>query len=193
VTAPALRKAKTVAGAHLVLRNATVADAEFILSLRLDPQKSRHLAVTSSRLEDQIAWLRNYESATNQAYFIVCDTSGRPIGCLRLYDPIGESYCWGSWLMVSGLSPLASIEANMVVYAYGRWLGFREARLDVRRDNVAVWRFHERFSGAVRVRATELDYFYVLGEERIETLLARYRHLLTEPLAVEPLDGSSSI
>lgn len=186
--APALRKAKTVTGAHVVLRNATVDDAEFILSLRLDPAKSRHLAPTSPRLEDQVAWLRSYETATDQAYFVVCDRDGKALGCVRLYEPIGQSYCWGSWLMVGGLPPLAAIEANVLVYAYGKWLGFSEVRLDVRRDNVAVWKFHERFAGATRVRETELDYFYVVAGAEVERLLAKYRHLLTEPLAVVALE-----
>ena len=187
--APVLRKAKTVSGRNLVLRNATVEDATFILSLRLDPDKARHLAPTSPRLQDQIAWLRAYEAATDQAYFVVCDRRGEAIGCVRLYDPLGDSYCWGSWLMVSGLSPLVAIEANLLVYAYGRSLGFGQVRLDVRRGNAAVWKFHERFAGAVRVRETELDYFYVVPGPRIEALLAKYRHLLTHPLAVVPLEG----
>jgi hypothetical protein len=187
--APALRKAKTVAGANLVLRNATVDDAEFILSLRLDPDKSRHLARTSPRLEDQVAWLRSYEQATDQAYFVVCDRLGKAIGCVRLYEPIGQSYCWGSWLMVRGLSPLAAIEANLLVYAYGRWLGFTEVRLDVRRHNSAVWKFHERFAGATRVDESELDFFYVVRSEQVERLLDKYRHLLSDPLAVVPLQG----
>ena len=184
MTAPLLRKARTVAGANLVLRDATVADAEFILSLRLDPVKGRHLAPTSPRLQDQVDWLTSYASATDQAYFVVCDRDGSRIGCLRMYDPVGDSYCWGSWLMVSGLSPLAAIEANVLVYAYGRWLGFRDVRLDVRRENTAVWRFHERFAGAKRVRETELDYFYVVDEAKVDALLRKYRHLLTDPLAV---------
>ena len=186
--APVLRKAKTVTGASLVLRNAAVDDAEFILSLRLDPVKKRHLAATSPRLEDQVQWLRSYQSATDQAYFVICDRKGTAIGCVRLYEPVGHSYCWGSWLMVSGLSPLASIEANLLVYAYGRWLGFREARLDVRRDNEAVWKFHEKFAGATRVRESELDYFYVVDDRQIETLLNKYRHLVTDPLDVVLLD-----
>lgn len=184
-----LRKAKTVTGASLVLRNATVDDAKFILSLRLDPAKKKHLAATSPRLEDQVEWLRRYASATDQAYFVIWDRHGKAIGCVRLYDPVGDSYRWGSWLMVGGLSPLASIESNLLVYAYGRWLGFNQVRLDVRHDNEAVWRFHEKFSGATRVRESALDYFYVLGDEQIETLLRKYRHLITEPLAVVPLES----
>src|ERR1700712_5721254 len=128
---PTIKKAKLVAGRSLSLRNVLVEDAEFILSLRLNPKKSRHLSATSTELEDQVSWLRNYELSTDQAYFIVCDKAGQRVGCLRLYDAVGESYCWGSWLMVDGLGPLVSIEAVLLVYAYARQLGFSTARLNV--------------------------------------------------------------
>jgi RimJ/RimL family protein N-acetyltransferase len=187
---PVLRKARSVRGANLLLRNATPNDAEFILSLRLDPAKNRHIQPTSPRLADQMEWLTRYEAATDQAYFVVCDGAETRIGCVRLYDPAGRSYCWGSWLMVSGLSPLVSIEANLLVYAYGDWLGFNEVRLDVRRDNEAVWKFHEKFSGAIRVGETELDYLYLIGQVQIQALLQRYRHLLTTPLAVLPMESA---
>jgi len=79
-----------------------------------------------------------------------------------------------------------AIESSLLVYAYARWLGFEEARFDVRRANAPVWKFHEKFSGAERVRETELDYFYVLRKEQIDNLLRKYRHMLTDPLAVAP-------
>jgi len=182
--APVLHKARSVTGASLMLRNATIDDAAFILSLRLDPAKNRYLAQTSPRLDDQINWLRRYESRHDQAYFVICDEASTPLGCVRLYEPSGRSYRWGSWLMLSGLSPLVSIESNLLVYAYGQWLGFNEARFDVRRSNRSVWKFHERFSGATRVHETELDYFYVMGERQIDLLLAKYEHLVTRPLRV---------
>jgi hypothetical protein len=187
--APVLHKAQSVTGANLVLRNATIDDAAFILSLRLDPAKNKYLAQTSPRLDDQINWLRRYELGRDQAYFMICDERSTPIGCVRLYEPVGRSYRWGSWLMVSGLSPLVSIESNLLVYAYGHWLGFNEARLDVRRNNRAVWKFHEKFSGATRVRETELDYFYVMGEQQIDVLLRKYEHLITQPLRVIPCEN----
>ena len=187
--APLLRKAKTVTGANLVLRNVTVEDAEFILSLRLDPAKSKYLAPTSPRLTDQVAWLRSYESVGDQAYFVICDRVGTALGCVRLYAPIGPSYRWGSWLMVSGLSPLVSIESSLLVYAYGRWLGFSCVRFEVRRGNVAVWKFHERFAGAVRVSESELEYRYEVRAPQIDALLDKYKHLLTDPLAVVPVES----
>lgn len=47
--------------------------------------------------------------------------------------------------MIGGLSPLISIESALLVYAYGKYLGFKEARIDVRKENNHVWNFHEKF------------------------------------------------
>lgn len=181
---PTIIKAKLVHGKNILLRNAEVGDAKFILSLRLDPAKSKYLSVTSPRLEDQINWLHSYEKTNDQAYFIVCDKSMNRLGCIRLYDPIGFSYCWGSWLMINGLSPLVSVESALLVYAYGKYLRFNEARIEVRKENRHVWSFHENLFSAQRVCESEADYFYTLKHDEIETSLKKYSKLLAMPLSV---------
>jgi hypothetical protein len=184
---PNIKKAKKVNGAHLVLRDASVKDAEFILDLRIDPIKSRYLSTTSTKLEDQISWLKAYQLKKDQAYFIICDKDMNRLGCVRIYGPIENSYCWGSWLMIDGLSPILLIESVVLVYAYGKYLGFDEARISVRKENEGVWSFHEKFSSAELVDQTEIDYFYVIRKNSIESMLKKYAGLLTNPLEVEPL------
>jgi len=184
-----IAKANSVKGVNIDLRNAVVTDAEFILSLRLDPGKSRFLSTTSSSVEDQVNWLRRYEDSCDQAYFVICDKQGEKLGCVRIYDPDDTSYCWGSWLMVSGLSPLVSIESAVLIYAYGKYLGFESARIDVRKDNVHVWTFHERLCGAERVRETESQYYYRMSAASIDTFLAKFPHLVPKPLVVIPCGG----
>lgn len=181
---PIIKKASLISGLNIDLRDAVVDDAEFILNLRLDPLKSKHLSVTSSKIEDQENWLRSYQIRTDQAYFIVCDKSMNRLGCIRMYDPIKSSYCWGSWLMISGLSPLISIESALLMYAYGKHLGFDEARIDVRKENKFVWNFHERFFSAKRVSETDIDYFYVVKKETIDAMLQKYASLMPNPLAI---------
>lgn len=184
---PTIRKAMSIGGRNLSLRNVRVDDAEFILSLRLDPKKSRHLSVTSTELEDQLAWLRDYELADDHAYFIVCDREGRRLGCLRVYDAIGDSYCWGSWLMVDGLGPLVSIEAVLLVYAYANALGFRRARISVMKDNTYVWRFHEKIFGARKVSENDEKFFYEVDEQQIDASLKKFAELVPQLLTVVPL------
>lgn len=180
-----LAKAKSVVGKNLYLRDIIEDDAEFILDLRTDPIKSKYLHATSDRLEDQVSWIRKYTSKTDQAYFVVCDKSDKRLGCIRMYDPIGNSYCWGSWLMVDGLGPLAAVESSLLVYAYGKHLGFKEARIDVRQANRDVWKFHEKFASAKLIKQDDNDRHYIVEEDRINSLLNKYGSFITNPLVVE--------
>ncbi|MCJ2367251.1 GNAT family N-acetyltransferase, partial [Aeromonas dhakensis] len=62
-------KAKTIS-----VRLIDVGDAEFILSLRTDGRLNRHLSQTSSSLEQQRDWIKNYkerESQGDEYYFII--------------------------------------------------------------------------------------------------------------------------
>ena len=182
-----ITKAKRVVGKNLYLRDISEDDAQFVFDLRTDPVKSRHLSATSGRVEDQVNWIRSYKDKKDQAYFIVCDKENNKLGCIRMYDPIGNSYCWGSWLMLDGLGPLVAIESALLVYSYGVSLGFTEARIDVRQRNESVWKFHEKFAGAELIKEDDLDRFYVVKAEKISRMLAKYGEFLTSPLVVEQL------
>lgn len=169
-------------GKTLVLRDATVTDAAFILSLRTDEKKARFLSQVTPDLEAQRQWLEAYARATDQAYFII-EHQDRPIGTLRLYDPRGASFCWGSWILVDSRPTQAAMESALMVYAYATdHLGFTAAHFDVRQGNERVWQFHERF-GARRVGATALDYLYHLDLAAITAARTRYAKFL--PAGVE--------
>jgi hypothetical protein len=181
---PIIKKSAHVFGSNLYLRDIEEDDASFILNLRINPVKSKYLSGTSGKLEDQISWIKGYKTKQDQAYFIVCNNQGNRLGCIRMYDPIESSYRWGSWLMISGLSPLVSIESVLLIYAYGKYLGFEDARFDVRQDNKFVWNFHEKFSFAELTSQTELDRFYVVRRTTIDMLLKKYPSLVPLPLRI---------
>ncbi len=178
-TAIRLRKAARVVGKTLNFRNATVADASFILSLRTDAEKSRYLSAVSGRLAEQETWLERYAHADDQAYFII-EYNGALIGTVRLYDQQGESFCWGSWILHSSRPSQAAMESALMVYAYAvDHLGFKAAHFDVRKGNERVWQFHERF-GARRTSENELDYFYNIDSEAIAASRKRYERFLKD-------------
>lgn len=166
-------------------RDASVADAAFILALRTDSRKAQHLSSTSPAMDQQQAWLADYATRTDQAYFIIEDASGEPLGTVRLYDPQGDSFCWGSWILQDGAPNSAAIESALMVYAYAiDHLGFKQAHFDVRKANESVWRFHERF-GAERVAETDQDYLYRIGHKEICAARQRYNKFLPEPILVD--------
>jgi len=182
--APSIRKASRIVGHKLVLREADVSDAEFILGLRTDPRKRRFISPTSPQLAQQIAWLAAYRAARDQAYFIVESASGEKAGTIRLYDPMGDSFCWGSWIMKAG-APLAfAVESVLILYSYALHdLGFSRSRFAVRKANRSVWRFMERF-GAQRTGETVTDFLYETARDRIEASLVSYSRYLPHPIKV---------
>lgn len=187
-----IRKALRVIGKSLAFRNAAVGDAEFILSLRTDEDRSRYLSYTSPDLRAQQDWLAKYAEASDQAYFIIESLEGEPFGTVRLYDSKGDSFCWGSWILKRDRPSWAAMESALMVYSYAvDHLGFHRSHFDVRKGNEKVWTFHERF-GAVRVAENELDYFYELGLDAIRTSLAKYRKYLPESVSVEWLNTVSN-
>jgi len=179
-----LLKAAFVVGKTLSFRNATVFDAAFILSLRTDVEKSRYLSAVSGDLEEQQTWLESYAHAQDQAYFII-EFNNTQIGTVRLYDPQGESFCWGSWILHSSRPSHAALESALMVYAYAvDHLGFTSAHFDVRKGNERVWQFHERF-GAHRISESSLDFFYRIDGQAIADTRERYKRFLDHPVEVE--------
>jgi len=182
---PKILKASCLSGQTLNLRNALVHDAEFILSLRSNEKKSKYLSKIANELSQQVSWLKRYETLTDQAYFIIEDKYGCSLGTVRIYDQVGDSFCWGSWIVKEGVATGVAIESALVVYSYAlNHLGFKAAHFDVHKGNESVWRFHENF-GAIRVAESETDIHYKISEGAILGSLAHYRKFLKSDLLVE--------
>jgi len=152
-----------ILGRYSVLRPVREEDAAFIVSLRTNPQLSRHISATDSSVESQRQWIRGFlERAAHglEYYFIVCDLQGRSWGTVRLYDIKDDACTGGSWLMTQG-SPLS---ASFESYLAPMFLAFEVLKLhvmhiDVRKENKRVWRWHES-CGAVFQRETDMDRYY---------------------------------
>ena len=182
----AIRKAARIDGRHLALRDATEADAAFIHGLRTDPVRARFLSAVPPDVQAQRAWLRGYAQSDDQAYFLIVDAaSEQPLGTVRLYGAQGDAFSWGSWLLQAGLPARCAIESALMVYHYGRWLGFRSAYFEVRQDNASVWRFHENF-GAQRIGVRDDHFQYQLAPQALSAALLRYRRYLPDGIRVTP-------
>jgi len=176
-------KSRQIDGYRISFSDATVDDAEFILSLRTDDQKSKFLSKTESDVIKQQQWLASYATDSSQAYFIINDNSGVNIGTVRLYDIQEKSFCWGSWILAHNAPVYASIESALIIYAYALSLGFEQAHFSVRKENISVYRFHERF-GAIKTDETADDYLYKIDEQAIRTSMKKYSRYLPEGIVV---------
>ena len=182
-----IRKARRIRGKSLILRNASVNDARFILNLRMDEIKSRHISRISGELLLQENWLRNYERSNDEAYFIIENLQGIPLGTIRLYDAKGDSFCWGSWILKDEAPVGAAIESALMIYSYAlKWLGFFGAHFQVHKSNTSVCKFHERF-GANRISEDEIQYEYVISNSEIDLSMKKYHRYLPDGIVVEEI------
>jgi RimJ/RimL family protein N-acetyltransferase len=172
-------KPKYIFGKNVFMRNANKLDAEFILKIRKNHLKGKFLSRISNDLNEQIKWLENYESDNSQVYFIIENKNSERFGTIRLYDEVGDSFCWGSWLLNENSPSVFAIESVLMIYLYAFEMGFKKSHFDVRKENASVWAFHERF-GAVRVNEDHLNYYYVIMESQIKLSLNKYRKYLPE-------------
>lgn len=182
--APVFHKPRLVTGHRLQFRDASVEDAEFILSLRLDPAKNQHLSATSPDREAQEQWLRRYAQDEEQVYFIIEDRAGKRVGTVRLYDRRGPSFCWGSWILSDQAPQSSAVESTLMVYSFALELGFTRSHFDVRKANEKVWHYHERL-GATRVAEDEDTYYYEIGEDEVRGLLERYSERVPQGVSIE--------
>ncbi|WP_295764513.1 GNAT family N-acetyltransferase [Undibacterium sp.] len=180
---PTFIKPLKIIGNNLVFRNAKIDDAEFILGLRTNEIKSRYLSSTSSDIEKQRLWLSNYSNDSNQIYFIIENIHGESVGTVRLYDQQNDSFCWGSWIKKDGAPSGFGVESAMIIYHFALHLGFKAAHFDVRKKNVSVCQFHERF-GATVVTESEDDFFFNITKASIIDSLKRYEKYLPNGIQI---------
>lgn len=170
-----------IAGKNINLRDVELADAAFILSLRTDEKKNKYLSATSNDLSLQEDYIKRYKSLQDMWYFVIETKDGTPIGTVRIYDIVEDSFCWGSWLMVEGAPKTAAIESALLIYEFAFYeLGFKKSHFDVRKENKRVVDFHQRF-GAKIIRENELDYYFQYDVYTYKQARERYQRFLARP------------
>jgi RimJ/RimL family protein N-acetyltransferase len=169
-------KSKTVQ-----LRLVEESDAEFIVSLRTDEKYNKHLSAVTGDIGAQINWIRRYkedEANKQQFYFIIERLDGVRCGTVRVYDFVGNSFCWGSWILNEDKTRYAAIESAFLVYQFAfDELGFQKCHFDVRKGNGRVISFHEKM-GATRTGETELDYLFQITKEAVSESRAKLQSRL---------------
>jgi hypothetical protein len=170
-------KSQPTRGKNIVLRAATPDDAQFVLSLRSNVDKTRHLNPIAADIEAQRCWLAASYADPQQIYFVICSQTAEPLGLVRIYDPRGDSFCWGSWLIRDGAPSSTAIESALMVYKYALAHGFTSSHFDVRIGNKKVINFHQVF-GAVEIRRDTRDVFFEVRLEAINAAFIRYRKYL---------------
>lgn len=84
-------------------------DADFILSLRSDPNKTKYMVTIDSDIERQKEWIQEYKKREKEGldyYFIYNNTEGEPLGVNRIShvdykEKLAKS---SSWITIEGLT-----------------------------------------------------------------------------------------
>lgn len=167
-----------VRGKSIYLREVVLGDAQFILNLRLDAVKSKHLSKTQPSLQLQESFIRQYQKSCEDFYFIICDWSGRTLGTVRIYDIQNDSFCWGSWILTSNSPIAAAVESALLVYDFSFFsLHYLRSHFDVRKENKKVIDFHLRL-GAQIVGETGCDVLFSYDVEAFLKIRQRYARYL---------------
>ncbi|MDV7140126.1 GNAT family N-acetyltransferase [Maribacter sp. TH_r10] len=128
-----------------------IEDAEFILSLRNNEKLARYINRTSSKLEDQINWLKEYkirEKEGKDLYFMCLKEDKKTrLGLNRLYDISGDICEYGSWLYgpeaVSNEAVLGDLFIKSLAYEK---LGFKTLTMSTMKKNISVMRYTKSFN-----------------------------------------------
>lgn len=151
------------------VRLVTIEDAEFILSLRLNPDRNKYLSSVSNNIEAQRSWLKEYkirESKGEEYYFLVGDVFGKLYGTTRLYHFQKNKFVIGSWIFneeaPDGLAIKGDIICREIAFDI---LGFKKCLFDVRKENIKVLKYHKGWNPTL-IDEDGLNYYYELSCEK---------------------------
>ncbi len=132
----------------LKVRLVTEDDAAFIVSIRTNRTRSEYIGATSTDVEDQRQWIRDYKlmEALGEDYYFIFMLDNKPLGVYRLYDIKGEDFVCGSWVF----SPDAPKGAAILGCIIGREIAYEELQLtncytDVIKGNNSSMQFQMAF------------------------------------------------
>lgn len=176
---PRIKRTQIYKGKNIDLREAALEDSEFIFKLRQNVQKNKHISKTSSRVQDQIEWMKDYVNGKkNECYFIIQDKKKTPLGTVRIYDAKETSFSWGSWIIDNNAPFTAGIESALLTYSYAfNELGFRQSHFDVRKENLKVIEFHKK-CGARITREDQRNVYLTISHKEWDKFRTRYEKYL---------------
>jgi len=142
-------KLEVLQGKFLNLRIAEVVDAEFILSLRLNPSLNKYLSSTDPSLEKQKAWIKQTYEKNNDFMFVIEDKNSNKQGTIALYDiDYNEGRAeWGRLILKQDSMFTFPIEATIQLlnFAFHK-LGLKELYGGANNENKVVVEYHKQYA-----------------------------------------------
>lgn len=135
-------------------------DAEFILSLRANPNRTKFMLTLDNEIENQKKWIQEYKKREKEGldyYFIYSNDEGKPIGVNRIshVDFNNKTGKTSSWIAIEGLKyePLIMILlGNEIVFEL---IGIDETWGELHKDNNSAFKILELFGYKFKDVGTE--------------------------------------
>jgi len=142
-----------IQGKNVTLRLVELEDASFIVTLRNYAKSQKFLSATSTNIEKQTQWMRDYkcrEREGTEFYYKLQLNNGALVGLIRVYDLKRDTFSGGSWVIAPGHSHNIAVETVVLLYdlCFDQ-LGYKNVLLQVVKENQSVIRFHKRFGALV--------------------------------------------
>lgn len=152
-----------IVGKNINMRAVEKEDAEFILIMRQNENKTKYLSKVVGTIETQKEWIIKYKQRENEEkefYFVIESKKNEKLGLLRMYDFKNSSFCWGSWLIKDDAPKTTAIESALQIYEFCFYrLGFERSHFEVQKGNDKVIAFHQRF-GAKVIEENDKEFFF---------------------------------
>jgi len=159
---------KTINKLGIYLRLVELTDAEFILSLRTNPDLSRFLSYTPNDIEKQRNWIAQYktkEEKNEEFYYIAGISDKKLLGTSRIYNIDKESFEIGSWLFSADTPDGIAIKTDIICRQMAfEGLNASFCRFEVRKMNKTVVRYHLGYNPILKGE-DELNFYYELSKE----------------------------
>lgn len=156
-------------------------DAKFIVNLRTDEKLGQYISETSSNIEDQIGWIKEYKKRERKRcefYFLFEDTSKKKWGTIRLYNLKEDSFTVGSWICLHGNKNHIAIKSFLYAIKFGfEKLNYKTCLLDVRKKNLRVL-FYLKLFKPVLIKEDDLNYFFSMEKNNFYSNINKITNIL---------------
>ncbi|MGW6778220.1 GNAT family N-acetyltransferase [Brucella pseudogrignonensis] len=126
------------------IRPIAVADAAFVVSVRLeDQERNKYINPISSDLGAQERWIADYLKRNDDFYFVIENRlTGEAEGLIAIYDLKDGAAEWGRWVLRKG--SLAAVESVDLIFKMAfKTLKLKELYCRTIADNTPVVSFHD--------------------------------------------------
>ncbi len=170
-------KNEIISGKFLNLRIANEEDAEFILSLRLDPLLNQFIGKTDPSVEKQKEWLKKKYNNENDFMYLIEDKNSNKLGTIALYDiDLTEKRAeWGRLIVKPNTIFFIPIEATIQLlnFAFNK-MQLTELYGGANNLNKSIINFHIGYANVSAV--DEIHTWFTFDQKSLKKIKNKYKN-----------------